>query len=135
MQLTSFWWFYCKLWTYFTPFSSVSIVYFEQMLLRFLEYVWSFFDPIHEVVCFNELCKIHNYAKTFLNSVNHLQFNSISTKSRNCVNIHSFFLFKRRDVTGDNQKLFFWDKSRVYLGLYLMMCYFITAAIYSYQFC
>ena len=57
-------WFYCKLWTYFTPFSSVSIVYFEQMLLRFLEYVWSFFDPIHEVVSFNELCKIHNYAKT-----------------------------------------------------------------------
>ena len=27
---TSFWRFYCSLWTYFTPFSSVSIVHFEQ---------------------------------------------------------------------------------------------------------
>ena len=30
-SLTSFWCFYCKLWTYFIPFSSVSIVNFEQI--------------------------------------------------------------------------------------------------------
>ena len=28
--MTSFWCFYCKVWTCFTPFSSVSIVDFEQ---------------------------------------------------------------------------------------------------------
>ena len=31
-KLTSFWCLYCWLWAYFTPFSSVSIVDFEQML-------------------------------------------------------------------------------------------------------
>ena len=28
---TSFWCFYCQLWTYFTPFSSVSVVDFKQV--------------------------------------------------------------------------------------------------------
>ena len=31
MSMTSFWCFYCYLWTYFTPFSSASIVNFEQV--------------------------------------------------------------------------------------------------------
>ena len=30
-SLTSFWCLYCKLWTYFTPLSSVFIIYFEQV--------------------------------------------------------------------------------------------------------
>ena len=29
--MVSFWYLYCHLWTYFTPFSSVSIVNFEQV--------------------------------------------------------------------------------------------------------
>ena len=31
MSITSFWCFYCKLWTYFVPFSNVSIVDFEEV--------------------------------------------------------------------------------------------------------
>ena len=31
MSLTSFWWLYCQLWKYFTSFSRVPIVYFEQV--------------------------------------------------------------------------------------------------------
>ena len=29
--IVSFWYLYCQLWTYFTPFSGVSIVNFEQV--------------------------------------------------------------------------------------------------------
>ena len=35
-SLTSFWYFYCRLLTYFTPFSSVSIVEFEQVNINWV---------------------------------------------------------------------------------------------------
>ena len=35
--LASFWCFQCELWTYFTPFSGVSIVDFEQVNVRWVE--------------------------------------------------------------------------------------------------
>ena len=42
---TSFWWFYCKLWTYFTPFSSVFIVEFDQVHVTWEDFrqCWAIF--------------------------------------------------------------------------------------------
>ena len=38
-SVTSLWYFYCSLWTYFTPFSSVFIIDFEQVNVR-----WTILD-------------------------------------------------------------------------------------------
>ena len=42
MSLTSFWWIYCYLWTYFITFSSASIVDFEQVNVSRVRMVWLF---------------------------------------------------------------------------------------------
>ena len=40
--MNSLWCFYCKIWTYFTPFSSVSIFDFEHMLAWIIQvFIWS----------------------------------------------------------------------------------------------
>ena len=41
--LTSFWYFYCELLTYFTPFSSVSNVDFEQVNISWARPIYSFY--------------------------------------------------------------------------------------------
>ena len=43
--MTSFWCFYCFLWTYFTPFPSVSIVHFEQVNVSWVMLFWFILLP------------------------------------------------------------------------------------------
>ena len=56
-SLTPFWCFYCKLWTYFIPFSSVSSVDFEQVnvnwvITRLPRTIWPIFSSFPIFCCY-----------------------------------------------------------------------------------
>ena len=70
-QEMSFWCLYCQLWKYFTPFSSVFIVEFEQVNVCWEEWSWQKLMPmIHNISQMTEYVRFRSEDKGKLNEKN-----------------------------------------------------------------
>ena len=92
-SLTLLWCFYCQLWSYFTPFSSVSIADFEQVNVS-----WEWVDgkKYHQIQKFNDLVRSIFRILTYFSVVLKLQKDSLqllklSTSSR--FNLLNYILY------------------------------------------